>query len=277
MDMTWVESILYGLIAGLTEILPVSSQAHEALLAKLFGFEVLPLVRIFVHTAIWEALYLSLRHSTDRMLQERELARIPPKYRERQPDPIALCDLRFLRTALIAMLVVFVAYPFLNAWRNDLSKAALFLGINGVILYIPATLMSGNKDSRSMTGLDGLIVGICGGLAVLPGVSNLGTTVSASSARGADREQALGWALHLLLGFITAVVVYDAYLLLRYGAGPVAPGELLCCALASVTAFCGAAAGIRMMRFLAVRAGFTAFSYYSWGAALFSFIMYLSI
>ena len=128
-----------------------------------------------------------------------------------------------------------------------------------------------------MTGLDGLIMGLCGAFSVLPGMSVVGTTVTAATARGADRENALGWALQLALGIMTAIVAYDAWFVLRMGAGPLAPMELVFCGLGAAAAFGGATAAILGVRFMAVKAGFGAFAYYSWGAALFAFIMYLTI
>jgi hypothetical protein len=47
--------------------------------------------------------------------------------------------------------------------------------------------------------------------------------------------------------------------------------------LASLTAFVGSYLGITFIRFLAVKVGFSGFAYYSWGAALFAFILYLTI
>lgn len=277
MDMNWFECILYGLVSGMTEILPVSSQAHEALLLKLFGAGENPLLRILVHTAIWEALYLSLRDHVELMLQERDLARIPPRRRDRQPDPIPLFDLKLTRSALIPMLLGFALSPLLRSWQTDLSKAAIFLVLNGLILYIPCRIQSGNKDSRSMTGLDSLLLGISGALAVFPGISRVGAVVSTAVGRGADKEHALRWAFLLSLAALMGVIGFDALALFRTGVEALTVPVVLSYALATAAAFFGAVAGIRGMRFLAVHTGFSGFSYYCWGAALFAFLMYLTI
>lgn len=277
MDMNWFASILYGLVSGITEILPVSSQAHGTLLMKVFGAGEDPLLRLLVHTAIWEALYLSLRNHVDLMLQERDLSRIPPKRRDRQPDPIPLFDLRLTRSALIPMLLGFGVYPLLMSWQTDLSKAAIGLLLNGLILYLPSRMRSGNKDSRSMTGLDGLLLGISGALAVFPGVSRIGAVASAALSRGAEKEHALRWSLLLSQAALMGIIGFDAYGLLQTGVDPLTIPAVLSYALSTAAAFFGAAAGIRGMRFLAVHTGFSGFAYYSWGAALFAFLMYLTI
>ena len=53
--------------------------------------------------------------------------------------------------------------------------------------------------------------------------------------------------------------------------------EVFKCILSVLGAGCGSYFGIMLMRFLAVKVGFTGFAYYSWGAALFSFVMYLVV
>lgn len=277
MDMNWFESMIFGFVSGLTEFLPVSSQAHEALMLKLFGAADSPLLRVLVHAAVWEALYLSLRTQIDHMRAERELADIPPRRRTRQPDQQKVLDLRLLKTALIPLLLGFLAYPALSGWRNDLSKAAIFLLVNGVIVYIPRHLRGGNKDSRSMTGLDSVFFGICGAAAVLPGISRVGVVASAGVGRGADKEHALRWALMLDLAALMFIIGFDLYALYLSGAGEITMPVVLSCILAVASAFGGATVGIYMMRFLAVRVGFAGFAYYSWGAALFAFLMYLTI
>ena len=277
MDLNWFESLIYGLVSGLTNFLPVSSQAHEALMLKLFGAAGGPLIRLVVHAAVWEALYLALRGDIEQMLHARQLAKIPPRRRTRQPDQQRLLDFRLVQTAAVPMLLAFVLMPFVNGWNTDLSKIACFLLVNGLILYIPRHLRSANKDSRSMSGLDGVLMGLCGALAVLPGISRVGAVTAAASARGADKEHALRWSFLLELAAMLVLVVLDAVELYNVGISAVDTQLVIGCVLAAATAFGGAVLGIQTMRFLAVRTGFSGFAYYSWGVALFTFILYLTV
>lgn len=277
MELNWLHSIVFGLVSGITELLPVSAPAHEALVNKLFGIGDIPLLRLLVHVAVWEALYLSLREEVNLMLQEREISRIPPRQRHRQPDPIRTRDLKLTRTALLVMVLGFVAAFFLRSVTMDLSRIAVFLVINGVILYIPGHLPVGNKDSRSMTPADGVVLGLSAAAAIFPGISRMGTVISAATGRGAGKENALHWALLLDLGAMLFVIGYDSMALLTAGLGMISFSTMICCVFACAAAFGGAFAGIRMMRFLAFRTGISGFAYYCWGAALFAFLMYLTI
>ena len=53
--------------------------------------------------------------------------------------------------------------------------------------------------------------------------------------------------------------------------------SFLCCITAALMSFIGAYLGICMIRFIAVRVGYSGFAYYSWGLALLTFILYLTI
>lgn len=277
MELNWLHSIIFGFVSGLTELLPVSAPAHEALINKLFGMADSPLLRLLVHAAVWEALYLSLREEVSLLLQEREISRIPPRYRSRQPDPVRVRDLKLARTALFVLVIGFGAAYFLKKLPMDLSVMAIFLLINGVILYIPGHLPVGNKDSRSMTPMDGVILGLSGASAVFPGISRVGVVASVATARGASKENALHWALLLDLAAMFFVMCFDSMDLIFSGLGTLSFASMVCCALACIAAFGGAFTGIRMMRFLAFRTGISGFAYYCWGAALFAFLMYLTI
>jgi len=108
----------------------------------------------------------------------------------------------------------------------------------------------------------------------VPGISRVGAVTSAGIAQGADREQALRWSLLLSIPALVVLLAMDVYSIMTVGLGAVA---ILQTVLAAVAAFGGAYVGIRMMRFMAVRAGFSGFAYYCWGAALFTLLMYLTV
>lgn len=272
--MDWLESIIFGFISGLTEFLPVSAPAHEALLQTMFGCSVTPLIRLVIHAAALLALYQSCAEQIGAMLREQRLIRIPPRRRKRQPDMVKVLDLRLLRTAAIVLALGFLAYPTLNAWSGKLNYIAAVLVINGVILYVPMHMATGNKNSRSMSQLDAVLLGLAGIVGLVPGISRVGAVTSAGIVQGADRQQALHWSLLLSIPALVILIGMDVYSIMTVGMGTVA---VLQTVLAAVAAFGGAYLGIYMIRFMAVRAGFSGFAYYCWGAALFTLLMYLTV
>lgn len=276
--MNFFQSLIYGIVAGISDILPVSSQAHRAVLLKLFGQQTEePVLRLVVHLAIFAALYYGCHNHILRMLRQQKLAKVPKRRRKRPVDLRSIMDLRLLQTMLIPVLLGFALHFKTAALEGSLAWTAAFLLANGVILFLPALLPSGNKDSRAMSRLDGLSMGFGATLASLPGVSAVGAVASIGMVRGADRGYAVNMALLTDLGVTAGAVVYDFIALIVSGTGTFGFAILVSYLIAALTAFLGAYLGIRLIRGISVHIGLDVFAYYCWGMALLSFILFLSI
>lgn len=278
MNINWQDSLLYGLVSGLTEFLPVSSQAHGALFRKLLGISGnIAVLQLLMHLAALLALYTATSGYLRGLHREMKLAAVPRRRRKRYPDIRSILDVQLIRTAFYPLVLGFFFYPLARNHLEKLYMAAVFLMLNGCILLIPQLLPTGNKDSRSMTRLDGVLMGLGSALAVIPGVSRMATTTTVLSARGADRSQALNWALLLSIPALAFYVGFDVYDIAVSGLAIASVRDVFVCVLGAAGTYCGAYGGILLMRFLAVNAGFSGFAYYSWGAALFTFIQFLTI
>ena len=83
MDLNWLESLLIGLVSGLTDILPVSAQAHKAILLKLFGLSSEPVIlRFMIHVATFAGLYYCCQGHIMRISRQLRLAKVPKKRRK---------------------------------------------------------------------------------------------------------------------------------------------------------------------------------------------------
>ena len=274
--MNWIQSLLYGLLSGATEFFPVSSEAHRDLMGTLIGVEVNPLVDLLVHIGVLAVLILSCIPQLARLRRTRALLAIPAKRRRRQPDPAALSNLRVLRTALIPMLIGFVAWPFTHSLTNSLWASALMLAFNGIVLYITPYVPQGNKDASTVTGLDGLLMGLGAALAMLPGISRIAGFTTVGILRGCQRSYVLELSLLLCIPALIVLIIFDIYFLIL-AAGAITGAWILSGLLAMVIAALTAYLCIIFLRFLSVKVGFSGFAYYSWGAAMFSLILYLMI
>ncbi len=274
MDWNWLHSIFYGFLSGLTEILPISSYAHQRLFLVLTGTDQVHLMfRLMSHLGVIAALIYNCRLSLQRLSRSRAASR-SARGRKRPLDMRSVYDGRVLRLVLLVTLASFLAYFPSMQLAAPLWVVSLMLLANGIILYIPQHLPSGNKDSRNMSGLDSLLMGLGGALAVLPGISRIGGIVSFGGARGVEKKNALEFAL--LIAIVTLVVTagFDVYEVI--GAGVFRFSMFLQYILAAAAAFGGGHIAVMFMRYLAVRVGYSGFGYYCWGAALFLFIVYLT-
>lgn len=267
--MDWLESLFYGLISGFAEILPISSAAHQLLMRKLFGVS----GNAYLHDLLTHLVVFGvLLYSCSKLMQElnnRPVARSSRRSLRRPPE------IRLVRMAVLPVLIALVFRFKVNAFVTDLLFPTLFLVLNGMILYVPNRMVNGNKDARGMSAFDGLLIGLCSALSVFPGISRIGGAVSAAVARGADKQHALNWALLLSVPVLIVLSGFDVFGLIS--SGFTLTSGILGYILTAVGAVCGSYFGIMLMRFLAVKTGFHGFAYYSWGLALFTFILYLTV
>lgn len=275
MELSWFQSLLYGLISGFAEFLPVSAVAHQALFLKLSGGGDNALLRFSVHLGSLIAVLILCMPVLTRLHREKRIASMPRSRRRRQPDHAALMQRRVLQTAAVSMLVLLAGYGLVWNLYERLWLLAIFLGINGFALYLPTLMPSANKGAQSMSSLDAMLIGIASGLGMVPGISRVGCGVSVALLRGTDRQYALELSMLLSIPALLALAVIEMAGFVMAGTLAVNAGVVLCCISAAAASFAASYGAMLLMRFLAVKVGFSGFAYYSWGVALFALIIYL--
>ena len=176
---------------------------------------------------------------------------------------------------IIVMLVGFVFSFRTSSWNGNLPVIAIFLILNGIILHIPLYLPKGNKDARSMSRLDAVLMGIGSAMTVIPGVSRVGITTSIGVARGATPQNAYKWGMLISIPALAVIIVLDLVSVVTAGLGELDFSFILQCIMCGCAAYIGATGGISVMKMIVHRNGIENFSYYCWGAALFTFILYM--
>lgn len=276
MELNWFESFLYGLFSGLADILPVSSQAHQLLMMKFFGISnASGLLPLLIHLSIFAALYYSSHTYIVRISRALRLARIPKRRRKRPLDVRSMMDWKLLQTMIIPVILSLFAYQYAQPLGNNLIWIVVFLFINGIVLYAPQFLPTGNRDSRTLSRVEGFLMGLGGGCSVLPGISAIGAATSIGSVCGVERTYALDMALMMNMAVNIGLMVFDVMNLISAGIGTLSVMLIARYLFTAAVAFGAAVGGIRLMRLLAKSAGFTMFAFYCWGVALFAFILNL--
>lgn len=272
--MSLFESILYGLVSGFTEFLPVSSLGHQAVMMRLFGMDCREPVRdILVRLAVILSFFFGCRNMLTRLRREQLIA--SRSRRKRTYEKKGLFDLRLVKTATYPLVIGLLLYIVTRKLEFRPIYLALFFLINGIIIMIPEYVRHGNKDSRTMSGLDAILMGLGGALSAFPGISRVGTSMGIALMRGADRHHALNWSLLLSIPALVLFLVFDIVNLFTISLGTVSFGVIAGYLLSAAAAFGGGYLSIIFIRFLTERSSFSGFAYYSWGAAMFSFVLYL--
>lgn len=276
MDLNWLQSLLYGFLSGLTDILPVSAQAHKELLLKLYGIRGnMEAMELLIHLGSFGALYLSCQSQLIRISRARALARVPKRKRKRPLDVRSLMDFSMLKTMLVPVIIGLFFYRYSSALQSNLMLVAIFLFLNGVILYIPQFLPTSNRDCRTLSRVEGLLMGLGGAISIVPGFSAIGVSTAIGSVCGVERGYGLNMALLMDLVLTLGLLVYDVMGIAASGLGTLSFGIVLRYLVTALAAFGGTTLGVKCMRQLAKNHSFALFALYCFGLALFTFILNL--
>lgn len=274
--MNWLQSVLYGFLTGASDVLPVSSRAHGILLLKIFGTTIDGnLMQLFLHLAAMLAIYMSSRPTITRIRRALALKRIPKRKRRRPLDTKSLMDFRLLRTTAVPIVLAYLFYDKLFSLGSNMMLVAFFLLLNGLIIYIPRFLPTGNKDARTMSRVEGLLIGLGGALSIFPGISAMGAMLSVSSVCGVDKEYSLGNALLETMLILLCVSVNDILRIASTGLKDVTFQMVLVCLVTALAAFVGTLLGMKLLKTIAKNGDLSIFSFYCLGLALFTFFLNL--
>jgi undecaprenyl-diphosphatase len=204
--MTLLHALLLGIIQGLTEFIPVSSTAH-LLVAEhymgldpnnetLFSFSVLvqlgTLVSVFIF--YWRDLLGLVKAFFAKPFSTTE---------NKRAWYIIIATI----PALISGFVLKDAVETL--FSNPLTEAAIRLLIAAALLFLAEWLTKKNRMLDAMTWVDALFIGIMQIIAVFPGASRSGTTISAGMFRGFDRPSAARFAFLMSVPVLLAAGGYE--------------------------------------------------------------------
>ena len=273
--MNWLESIIYGFVSGLTEFLPISSRAHQDLLLLLFG-EIGhdPFRDFVVHGTMAAAVLSSCRAMLEYLRRENSMRLHSRSVYTRSRT---IQDLRLVKNALIPMIIGILVLKYVVGFSSNLLAISFVLLMNGVILFIPDRMVHSNRDATLMSGFDSLLIGVFGALSAIPGFSRVGCMTSVAVSRGADSKKALDWALLLSIPALALFMLIDIFSMFTFAGAAAFWSNFFGYILSGLGAYLGGYISILLMKFLIVRTGLSDFSYYCWGAALISFVLYLIV
>ena len=186
--MTILEALFLGIIQGATEFLPVSSSGHSILLPTLFdmpnpGLDLIAIahqgtllaVLVYFWRDLWGVFLGVLRGLRDRA-------------------PLKDADSRLGWYIILGSIPAAAAGLLLEDFFEEMFArpiyAAGLLLITAILLVIGERMLSGDVKISEMNGLDALAVGIFQMLALFPGISRSGSTITGGLWRGLDREAA---------------------------------------------------------------------------------------
>lgn len=221
--MTIIEAVFLGIIQGLTEFLPISSTGHLTVAGKLMGLiseehperwtAFIAVIQIGTLIAILTYFWKDLINITKDFLKFNLIK--PRKFSEQSFDS-KLGWLIIIGS--IPVIVVGLGFKdFIEgAFTKNLFVIATSLIALGVILGLAEKVGKFNKELKDLKWYDGLIVGFAQALALIPGSSRSGTTITAGIFLGFKRETAARFSFLLSVPAILGSGLLQLYEALKY-------------------------------------------------------------
>jgi undecaprenyl-diphosphatase len=188
--MSWLEAIVLGLIQGLTEFLPVSSSGHLEIAKSLFGVD--PESSFYFTVAVHGATVLS----TLAVFYREILVLIRGTLKFTMNEETA-----YILKILISMIPVGLAgFLFKDEVKALFSGNMIFIGL--MLLVTAVLLMTGHfvrNRGRKIGFSDAFIIGMAQAIAVIPGISRSGATISAGLMLGNSKEELARFSFLMVL------------------------------------------------------------------------------
>jgi undecaprenyl-diphosphatase len=180
-----IQAIIFSVIQGITEWLPISSSGHLAILHNIFGFQSLS-YDVFLHFAGVLAVIFVFWKDITKLLNFLKIENL--RY-------ICLIILGIIPAGLLG----FLFKKQIESFFSRLFYLGIFFIISGVIVYLTKYSREKNKE---LSWYDSLFIGFFQAIAILPGISRSGATISSSLYRGLNKKDAIKFSFFLAIPVI---------------------------------------------------------------------------
>jgi undecaprenyl-diphosphatase len=288
--MSILQSILLGIVQGITEFLPVSSSGHLAILQNIFHVEtdggmlfdimlhIGTLVAIFIvyYKDIWRMIVEALSMCADicsniRIFFLNRIHKTSLKYKKIIHNNYRKFVVLILVSTVPTGVIGIIGKDIVEQASNSLLIPGICLLITGVLLLIADLTPDGKKMPRHVSYPAGLLIGAAQGLATLPGLSRSGTTIAVCLLLGLERKFAVKYSFILSIPAVLGAAVLEIGDVI---AEPIEMGQI---GIYAVGMLCAAVVGyvcIRTMLVVVRNKKFRYFSYYCFAVGVLAIVGY---
>ncbi|CAB4912120.1 MAG: undecaprenyl-diphosphatase [Actinobacteria bacterium] len=201
--MDWLESIVLGLVQGITEFLPISSSGHLVVVPALLGWKQPPLAfDLVLHLGTLIAVIFSFRY---------QLLHLGRGLIGRGANPAA--DRRLIGLLLLGSIPAGIAglllgSEFESLFDQPLWVCGFWVVTAGILLggeYLAARYLV-TRPPTTPNAKRTLVIGVAQAVAITPGISRSGATISAGIAQGIEREEAARFSFLLSIPIILGAI-----------------------------------------------------------------------
>jgi undecaprenyl-diphosphatase len=266
--MTPAETIILGIIQGLTEFLPVSSSGHLVVGKYLLGLkEPELLLDTALHFGTLMAVCIYFREDLRQILQEVWQVVAKKGDHRSQPGPHARLAFMVVTGSIPTALIGLTFKDPLERLFGSPAIVGVMLVVTGLIVGITRLIPAAYGKRDQVTVLIALAIGAAQGLAIVPGISRSGATIVCGLLLGLNRDLAGRFSFILCIPAIVGALLLqlDMAAVTRVGPVPLAVGFL-------VSALVGFLA-LRLLMRIVRRGHFYYFAPYCWAIGILTFFL----
>ena len=273
--MSLLNALLLGIIQGVAEFLPISSSGHLSIAQNLLGLGVEGTDDVFfdvlLHLGTLAAVFVACWSDIKEMVLE-FFRTIGDIRRGGMPKTIPPAR-RLILLIIIGTLPLFLVLPIQDVVEGLYSNTYFIGGallVTGCLLFACDRIRKGRKNEGSTTVGDVLIIGVGQAIATCPGISRSGMTISAGCFCGLERRFAVRFAFLLSIPAVLGANILHITDVVSEGVDPaLIPAYLVGVAAAAVSGYLS----IRLVRMVADKGRFGAFSYYCWAVGILTLVL----
>ncbi|MBN1548644.1 MAG: undecaprenyl-diphosphate phosphatase [Syntrophaceae bacterium] len=207
--MTFIQAVVLGIVQGLTELLPVSSSAHLVIAQSYMpGFhQPGVLFDAVLHLGTLTAVVFFFR--TDLVEMAFSLALLFKKHPGLTEKQRSLCKLFFLIivSTVVTGIIGITFQEQIELLFASLRIAASMLFVTGLLLFLSDRVRIDRKKESSLSIFDAVIIGLAQGIALVPGISRSGATITCGIFLGLSRETAARYSFIMSIPAILGAVI----------------------------------------------------------------------
>lgn len=212
--MNWLEAIILGLVQGLTEFLPVSSSAHLRIVGELMGMDdpgaaFTAITQIGTETAVLIYFWKDIVRIISKWFKS--MPWVKPENRIASKDP----DVRIGWMIIVGSIPIGVLGLLLEDWIDhsfrNLWITVTMLAFFAILLGVADKYMPRRKTLDTMSWRDAILYGFAQAMALIPGVSRSGGTITMGRFLGYTREAAARYSFLLAMPAVFASGFYKVY------------------------------------------------------------------
>lgn len=273
--MGYIESIVLGLVQGLTEFLPVSSSGHLALLQHFFGVrsDSVMLFTVMLHVGTLVSVFIMYRSDIWILIKELFLTikdLFTGKGLRLQERPMRKLGVMIIVATIPTTVMGLGLNKFFEALNTNIPAIGIAWIATGFLLFFADRTGDGSRNIEKMNFRNGVFIGVMQGIAICPGISRSGSTMVGGLLTGLEREFAVKFAFLISIPTILGAAVLEIPQALNATAsGSMETGPMLA---GIVVAAVSGVLAIKAMIKVVVAQKLKYFSYYVWALGIFAIV-----